>query len=91
METSLSKTTDALLSKQEPLSSHANSSTGRSQHTKEESRGSGRSLSFSHPTKLEFPRYAGDDPTEWFTRIDQFFEFHGTMDSGKNTSSFISS
>ncbi|KAL4379488.1 hypothetical protein GQ457_02G040490 [Hibiscus cannabinus] len=83
METSLSKTTDALLSKQEPISSHANSSIGRSQHAKEESRGSGRSFSFSHPTKLEFPRYAGDDPTEWFTRIDQLFEFHGTMDFEK--------
>ncbi|KAL4318963.1 hypothetical protein GQ457_18G015170 [Hibiscus cannabinus] len=83
MEISLSKTTDALLSKQEPISSHANSSIGRSQHAKEESRGSGRSFSFSHPTKLEFPRYAGDDPTEWFTRIDQFFEFHGTMDFEK--------
>ncbi|KAK8487494.1 hypothetical protein V6N11_070909 [Hibiscus sabdariffa] len=82
METSLSKTDDVLLSKHEPISSHANYSTGWSQHTKE-SRGSGRSLFFSHPTKLEFPRYAGDDHTEWFTRIDQFFEFHGTMDSEK--------
>ncbi|KAK8716495.1 hypothetical protein V6N13_043802 [Hibiscus sabdariffa] len=44
METSLSKTTDALLSKQELISSHTNSSNGRSQHAKEESRGSGRSL-----------------------------------------------
>ncbi|KAG8635078.1 hypothetical protein MANES_17G118357v8 [Manihot esculenta] len=28
--------------------------------------------------KLEFPKYSGDDPTEWFTRVDQFFEYQGT-------------
>eukprot|EP00261_Vitis_vinifera_P023282 XP_010655166.1 PREDICTED: uncharacterized protein LOC104880390 [Vitis vinifera] len=25
--------------------------------------------------KLEFPRFSGDDPTEWLNRVDQFFEF----------------
>ncbi|RVW14863.1 Transposon Tf2-11 polyprotein [Vitis vinifera] len=25
--------------------------------------------------KLEFPRFFGDDPTEWLNRVDQFFEF----------------
>ncbi|KAF2291273.1 hypothetical protein GH714_022111 [Hevea brasiliensis] len=33
--------------------------------------------------KLEFPKYSGDDPTEWFTRVDQFFEYQGTPDSEK--------
>ncbi|KAJ0025410.1 hypothetical protein Pint_08014 [Pistacia integerrima] len=33
--------------------------------------------------KLEFPRYSGDDPTEWFNRVDQFFEFQGTIETKK--------
>ncbi|KAK8482065.1 hypothetical protein V6N11_063350 [Hibiscus sabdariffa] len=68
LENAVSKATDALLSKQEPTSSHVNSSTGLFQQAKEESRGSGHSLSFVQPTKLKFLKYAGDDPTEWFTR-----------------------
>ncbi|KAH9751490.1 hypothetical protein KPL71_014318 [Citrus sinensis] len=28
----------------------------------------------SKVAKLDFPRYAGNDPTEWFSRINQFFE-----------------
>ncbi|KAL4339217.1 hypothetical protein GQ457_08G014540 [Hibiscus cannabinus] len=83
LENALSKDTDALLSKQEPTSSHVNSSTGLFQQAKEESRVSGCSLSFVQPTKLEFSKYAGDNPTEWFTHVDQFFELQGTMDSEK--------
>ena len=33
--------------------------------------------------KLEFPKYSGDDPTEWFNRVDQFFEFQGTTETKK--------
>ena len=33
--------------------------------------------------KLEFPRYSGYDPTEWFTRVDQFFEYQGTSETHK--------
>ena len=33
--------------------------------------------------KLEFPKYSGDDPTEWFTRVDQFFEYQGTLETQK--------
>ncbi|XP_019052082.1 PREDICTED: uncharacterized protein LOC109114217 [Nelumbo nucifera] len=29
-------------------------------------------------TKIEFPRFSGDDPTEWFNRVAQFFEFQRT-------------
>ncbi|KAH9680798.1 hypothetical protein KPL71_026691 [Citrus sinensis] len=32
----------------------------------------------SRVAKLEFPRYAGNDPIEWFNRVDQFFEYQGT-------------
>ncbi|KAH9801520.1 Integrase catalytic domain-containing protein [Citrus sinensis] len=37
----------------------------------------------SHVAKLEFPRYAGDDPTEWFNRVLQFFDYQKTMDDQK--------
>lgn len=33
--------------------------------------------------KLEFPIYFGDDPTEWFDRVAQFFEFQGTPENQK--------
>lgn len=28
--------------------------------------------------KIEFPRFVGDDPTEWFNRVEQYFEFQRT-------------
>nr|GEV23596.1 hypothetical protein [Tanacetum cinerariifolium] len=38
-----------------------------------------RSMFYSKLTKLEFPTYHGDeDPTEWFTKVDQFFKYQGT-------------
>ncbi|CAL1395604.1 unnamed protein product [Linum trigynum] len=33
--------------------------------------------------KLEFPRFAGNDPTEWFTRVDQFFEYQQVEEEQK--------
>ena len=33
--------------------------------------------------KLEFPRYSGDDPTAWFTRVGQFFEYQNTSETHK--------
>jgi hypothetical protein len=33
--------------------------------------------------KLEFPRYSKDDPTEWFNRVDKFFEYQETADNRK--------
>nr|GEX04242.1 phospholipase-like protein [Tanacetum cinerariifolium] len=40
----------------------------------------GRSMFYSNLTKLEFPTYRGDeDPTEWFTKFDQFYKYQGTM------------
>ncbi|GJV54173.1 putative mitochondrial protein [Tanacetum coccineum] len=39
----------------------------------------GRLMFYSKLTKLEFPIYRGDeDPTEWFTKVDQFFKNQGT-------------
>ena len=33
--------------------------------------------------KLEFPKYSGDDPTKWFNRVAQFFEFQSTTENQK--------
>ena len=34
-------------------------------------------------TKLEFPRYSGDDLIEWFNCVNQFFEFQGISNEQK--------
>ncbi|KAJ8759322.1 hypothetical protein K2173_006842 [Erythroxylum novogranatense] len=33
--------------------------------------------------KIEFPKFSGDDPTEWMTRVDQFFDYQKTDNSKK--------
>ena len=30
--------------------------------------------------KLDFPKYSGDDPTEWVNRVTQFFDYQGTSE-----------
>jgi hypothetical protein len=32
---------------------------------------------------LEFPYFSRDNPAEWFTRVDQFFEFQSTTEFQK--------
>ena len=44
----------------------------------------------SKMAKLEFPKYSGADPTEWFNRVAQFFEFQDTADNQKVSSIFSS-
>ncbi|KAA8528308.1 hypothetical protein F0562_035663 [Nyssa sinensis] len=43
----------------------------------------GRPVVSSKTAKLEFPLFTGDDPTEWFNRVNQFFEFQGTPEAHK--------
>jgi hypothetical protein len=43
----------------------------------------GRQIVFAKTAKLEFPWFAGDDPTEWFNRVHQFFEYQGTTEAKK--------
>ena len=38
---------------------------------------------FAKTTKLEFPRFIGDNPTEWFNRVHKFFEYLGITDAQK--------
>jgi hypothetical protein len=43
----------------------------------------GRQAVVPHYTKMDFPRYQGDDPTEWLNRVVQFFDYHGTLPKQK--------
>jgi hypothetical protein len=33
--------------------------------------------------KLAFPKYSGEYPIEWHSKVTQFFEFQGTTDNQK--------
>lgn len=35
--------------------------------------------------KLEFPRYASDDPTKWFSKVSQSFDYQGITEAQKAT------
>jgi hypothetical protein len=37
----------------------------------------------SKTARLEFPRFSGDDPTEWFNCVNQFFKFQNTPEAQK--------
>ncbi|KAL9437883.1 hypothetical protein AB3S75_023702 [Citrus x aurantiifolia] len=60
-------------------------STENSSSTKpaREERDAWRHMPPTRITKLEFPRFAGDDPTEWYSRVSQYFEYQETDASGE--------
>ena len=37
------------------------------------------------PTKLDFPKYSGDDRTIWLDRVMQYFDYQGTFEDRKVT------
>jgi len=37
------------------------------------------------PTKLDFPKYLGDDPMVWHNRVTQYFDYQGTSEDRKVT------
>ena len=53
---------------------------GRSQG---EEIGNNRQLFRSRFNKLEFPKFAGNDPMEWFNRVGQFFKFQEVPEDHK--------
>lgn len=91
IEDALSKLFEVLLSNQTASISNnsdptASSLNGRSRSIREESRDiskGGRPLFSSKLASLEFPYFSRDNPAEWFTRVDQFFEFQSTTESQK--------
>ena len=72
---------EALRSTKEPSRNNNNNWREESSHLYREENDGGRHVFSSKMAKLEFQRYFGDDPIEWFNRVAQFFEFQGTLDN----------
>lgn len=99
LEETINKLLNAILASKVSLSHHNNDWDGFS-HTHRDETDSGRyktdnkggrHVFSSKMAKLEFSRYYGDDPTEWFNRVDQFFEYQETADNQKGVIGFIPS
>lgn len=76
LEETLNRLSNALLTDQ------MNANHGNHQH---EGNHGGRQIVSSKTAKLDFPRFSGDDPTEWFNRVEQYFEYQATADNQKVT------
>lgn len=75
-----------MVSNKEGSSGNIHDHNGLFRQNRDESRehmGGGREIFTSKLAKLEFPKYSGEDPTEWFNRVDQFFEYQGTTEAQK--------
>jgi len=86
MEANINKLTEALLSNKERSSSQSIERNGQPRHQREEfTERTDRNIQMfsSKMAKLEFPIYSGNDPTEWFNIVDQFFEYQGTAETQK--------
>ena len=87
LEDTLSKLLGSMFSNQSSSTNNnpeGNSAEGR--HRKEDSYEllEGRKPMFSSKlARLEFLRFAGSDPTEWFPRVEQFFDYQDTPGSQK--------
>ena len=61
----------------------ANPESSNQGNSHRENQNGGRQIVSSKSTKLEFPRFFGDDPTEWFNRVEQFFDYQSTAENQK--------
>ncbi|KAH9768733.1 Integrase catalytic domain-containing protein [Citrus sinensis] len=77
LEEVISKLADSISASKEVLSHHEHATSSR---PRREESGRERQQFPSRLAKLEFPRYSGDDPTEWFNRVTQFFDYQETTD-----------
>jgi hypothetical protein len=66
MEEVINKLFVALLSTKDSSSSNTNDCSDHSRHNREDFKEADKC---SH-TKIEFPRYSGDDPTKWFNKVE---------------------
>ncbi|KAK0588855.1 hypothetical protein LWI29_006264 [Acer saccharum] len=86
MEETINRLSEALFSNKEGSSNNSSSRDGYSRINKEDNREEpegNRQIFSSKMAKLEFPKFSSDDPIEWFNRVDQFFEFQGTIETKK--------
>jgi hypothetical protein len=74
LEKTINRLTNVMLVNQEP-SNHSNQQC--------EGHEGGRMVVSSKTARLEFPQFSGDDPTECFNRVNQFFEFQNTLEAQK--------
>ena len=80
IEETLSKLAESFHTSKDAPSINHNIATSRPNREDKDGR---RQQFQSRVAKLEFPRYAGNDPTEWFNRVDQFFEYQGSTEDQK--------
>ncbi|KAL9410915.1 hypothetical protein AB3S75_044649 [Citrus x aurantiifolia] len=78
----LNKLTETIMASKGASIQIAHDQSGLSRPNREEHEG-GRQNFSSKMAKLEFPRYSDDNPTEWFNRVNQFFEFQGINNEQK--------
>lgn len=84
LEETINKLSEAFLSTREASSNNNHGREGSFRSHREENDG-GRQIFSSKMARLEFPKYSGEDPIEWLSRVAQFFEFQGTADNQKVT------
>lgn len=82
LEETINQLSEAMLSHRESPSHHNTERDGFSRTNRDDNDG-GRSIFSSKMAKLEFPRYSGEDPTEWFNRVSQCFKYQGTPEAQK--------
>ena len=82
LEETISRLSEVMLANTES-SNHNTSGRGPSRTHLKEFDGS-RQIFSSKMARLEFPKYSGDDPTEWFNRVAKFFEFQSTTENQKS-------
>ncbi|KAH9752025.1 hypothetical protein KPL71_014530 [Citrus sinensis] len=80
IEETLSKLPESLHTSRDAPSINNNIATSRPNREDKDGK---RQQFQSRVAKLEFPRYAGDNPTEWFNRVNQFFEYQGSSEDQK--------
>jgi hypothetical protein len=76
----INQLSEALFSNKKGSTHNNNGRDVHSRTTKEEM-DQGRQVFSSKMAQLKFPRFSGDEPTECFNHVDQFFEFQGTTDA----------
>ncbi|KAJ0009875.1 hypothetical protein Pint_33367 [Pistacia integerrima] len=82
LEETVNRLSEVFLSTKDNSSNHNNGREEFVRTRREENNGS-RQIFSSKMAKFEFPRYSGDDPTEWFNRVAQFFDYQGMTDNQK--------
>jgi hypothetical protein len=91
LEETINKLSEAMIASKASSSYHNNDRDGFSRTHRDDIDGGkkktdnecGCHVFSSKMAKLDFPQYSGDDPTEWFNWVDQFFEYQETVDNQK--------